>query len=414
MRVQSPLAALFLLLFPALAPSPAPAADPGQLSDSRRGNGQIVRGRETENLDEATVELRASGYAEIVVRSFRGPYKLVGSWRPSQGKQVALSITEAYGEQGASAAGWIALSGNAVERIEIDGRNGSGGKLAISFNATGPGRPPQPSWAGLNSTRDGAGTWEYGRARDTVLQVTIDMRSDGSGEIRFRGSRAVRLAGRWSDVRPDSVRFEVTDGPDGAASGTGTIRFQRDRVERVDIDGSAREGRFTLGFRAGERPTHPGGGSGAFTEEYGYDQPGADLRDLRADDLRSCQDACAADSRCRAYTFNTPDRRCYLKGEERPMIRRNDCVTGVRRGGGGGSGGSSSGMTRRDGQNLEGGDYATRNERSVEACMDACRWDQRCQAYTFNLRDGKCYLKDRVGNYSSRQDTVSGEKSRTY
>ena len=407
---------LTLILLAGLVPAPAPAADPGRLSDVRRGDGQIVRGPDTEKLDEATVELRDSGYAEISVHSFRGLYRFIGTWRPSSGKQVAIDINEAYGEKGANAAGWIQISGNTFERIEIDGRNAVGGKLAVSFNATGPGRPVQPAWSGLNSTRDGSGTWEYGRARDTVLQVTVDMRQDGSGEIRFRGNRGVRLTGRWSDVRPDSVRFEVTDGPDGSASGTGTIRFQRDRVERVDVDGNGRDGRFSLAFRAGERPTYPGGGggSGGFTEEYGYDQPGADLRNLRADDLRSCQDACAADSRCRAYTFNTPDRRCYLKGEERPMIRRNDCVTGVRRGGGGGSGGSSSGMTRRDGQNLEGGDYATRNERSVEACMDACRQDQRCQAYTFNLRDGKCYLKDRVGNYSSRQDTVSGEKSRTY
>ena len=41
-------------------------------------------------VGEATVELRSSGYAEIVVRSFRGPYKFVGSWRPGSGKQVAM------------------------------------------------------------------------------------------------------------------------------------------------------------------------------------------------------------------------------------------------------------------------------------------------------------------------------------
>ena len=31
-----------------------------------------------------------------MVRSFRGPYKLVGSWRSSQGKQVAIDISEAF------------------------------------------------------------------------------------------------------------------------------------------------------------------------------------------------------------------------------------------------------------------------------------------------------------------------------
>lgn len=398
-------AALALLLLAGLAPGPAPAADPGQLSDARRGEGQIVRGRETEKLDEATVELRPSGQAEIVVRSFRGPYRLVGSWRPGSGKQVMLEITEAFGERGASAAGWIALAGNGVERIEIDGRNGSGGKLAISFTATGPGRPPEPQWSGLDSTRDGAGDWEYDRARATIDRITVRMRSDGTGEIRFRGERDLRLAGRWSDLRPDSVRFAVTEGPDGPATGTGTVRFQRDRVERVDVDGNGRYGSFRLAFRAGERPQPPtGGGHAGFTEEYGYDQPGADLRDLRTEDLRACQEACAGDFRCRAYTFNTRERRCYLKGEERPTVRRSDCVTGVKRGGGGG-------LSQRDGYNLEGGDYSSVYLQTLEECQTACRKDRRCLAYTYNTRDRMCYLKDRVGTYGARRDTVSGEKS---
>jgi hypothetical protein len=402
-------AALGLLLLAGLVPSPAPAADPGRLHDSRRGEGQIARGQESEKLDEATVELRDNGYAEIAVHSFRGVYRFKGTWRPSSGKQVAITINDAYGESGANAAGWISIDGASFDRIELDGRNGVGGKIAVSFNATGPGRPPQSDWSGLDSTPGGAGDWQYDRSRDTIDRVTVEMRRDGTGEIRFRARGSVRLLGRWSDLRPDSVRFDVTGGLDGSTNGSGTIRFRGEEVERVDLDGSGRDGRFRLEFRAGDRPNPPGGGgsNGRFTEEYGFDQPGADLRELRVDEVGSCQDACARDARCRAYTFNTRERRCYLKSEERPMIRRADCVTGVRRGGGGGGG-----LTQRDGYNLEGGDYTSVYQRSLEECQDACRRDRDCRAYTYNQRDRMCYLKDRVGNYSPRRDTVSGEKER--
>lgn len=410
MRVRPTDPILALILLAGLAPAPAPAADPGRLNDSRRGEGQISRGNETEKLDEATVELRDSGYAEIVVHSFRGNYRLIGTWRPSSGKQVALDITEAYGERGANANGWIQISGSTFERIEIDGRNGVGGKLAVGFRATGPARPPQPEWSGLDSTRSGAGEFQYDRSREPLDRLTVEMRRDGTGEIRFGVRGSVRLTGRWSDLRNDSVRFEVTGGLDGDATGTGTIRFRRDEVERVDVDGNSRDGRFRLEFRAGATPPRPTPSDGRFTEEYGYDQPGADLRDLRADDLASCQRACAGDSRCRAYTYNTPDRRCYLKSEERPRIRRSDCVTGVRRGGGGGGGG----LSQRDGYNLEGGDYTSVYLGSLDECQDACRRERQCRAYTYNTRDRMCYLKDRVGNYSQRRDTVSGEKDRDY
>jgi hypothetical protein len=407
MRVRRLSVSFGLLLLAGLVPAPAPAADPGRLHDSRRGEGQIARGPDTEKLDEATVELRDGGYAEIAVHSFRGVYRLRGSWRPSSGKQVALTITEAYGESGANAAGWISIDGATFDRIEIDGRNGVGGKLAVSFNASGPGRPPQPDWSGLDSTRGGAGDWQYGRSRDTLDRVTVELRRDGTGEIRFRSRGPVRLSGRWSDLRPESVRFDVTGGLDGSTTGAGTIRFRGDEVEQVDIDGNDRDGRFRLEFRAGVSAPPPHADA-RFTEEYGYDQPGADLREQRADDLRACQDACARDPRCRAYTFNTPDRRCYLKSEERPMIRRSDCVTGVRHGGSG----SGDGLTEREGYNLEGGDYTSVYLRSLEECQDACRRDRECRAYTYNQRDRMCYLKDRVGNYSPRRDTVSGEKER--
>ncbi len=179
-------AALALLLLAGLVPAPAPAADPGRLHDSRRGEGQIVRGHETEKLDEATVELRESGYAEIAVHSFRGIYRFVGTWRPSSGKQVALDITEAYGER--------APTPPAGSRSMAPPSSGSRSTAATASAASSrsASTPPAPAarrsrtGPGSNSTRDGAGDWQYGRSRDTLDRVTVELRRDGTGEIRFR------------------------------------------------------------------------------------------------------------------------------------------------------------------------------------------------------------------------------------
>ncbi|HLF56543.1 MAG TPA: PAN/Apple domain-containing protein, partial [Thermoanaerobaculia bacterium] len=187
------------------------------------------------------------------------------------------------------------------------------------------------------------------------------------------------------------------------------IRMDRTELLSVSLEGNDRNGPFALDFRAGATPPYPDRPDRPrrddFTEEWGFDQPGGDLGRAPAADVAQCQALCADDVRCRAYTFNTRDRLCYLKNAERPLEPRRDCVTGIKRT-------SARGLSERPGFSIEGGDYTSVYLPTLTACQDACLSDVECLAYTYDTRNRMCYLKDRVGYYAPRDEMVSGVKQR--
>ncbi len=71
--------------------------------------------------------------------------------------------------------------------------------------------------------------------------------------------------------------------------------------------------------------------------EFSIDRIGGDYRsfDVTADPLgKTCQSACQADTRCRAWTYQRPGyggpaARCYLKDRLTPPRRRPCCISGV-------------------------------------------------------------------------------------
>jgi hypothetical protein len=67
-------------------------------------------------------------------------------------------------------------------------------------------------------------------------------------------------------------------------------------------------------------------------------------------------------------------------------------------------------ISERAGYNMEGGDYTHVKLNSLAECQRTCTREEQCLAYTFDTDDRMCYLKDVVGRYSQRSDSVSGEK----
>ncbi len=71
--------------------------------------------------------------------------------------------------------------------------------------------------------------------------------------------------------------------------------------------------------------------------EFSIDRAGGDYRtfDLEPDATgRSCQTACEAENKCRAWTYLRPgyvgaSARCYLKNQIKPPRRRPCCISGV-------------------------------------------------------------------------------------
>jgi len=312
-----------------LATDRLPAADPGKLDDARRGEGSIARGKDSEQLDQARVVLAANGRAEIEVRSFRGPYRFAGTWSPGPGSHVKLQIDETDGARGADGHGWIEIAGNGFARIEIDGRNAAGGKLAVSFRATGP---APLGWQGLDVRGDGSGDLERSGRRVRVQSVRVVMQPDGATEITLFTPRPTQLLGRWREAQADRVTFDLSGiSGDAAATGEGTLWLRDGRMERLLVNGQSLSQRLAFDFRAGvSAPPEPVSDGTSRWEQLGVNLPRNDYTKVYLETLAECQAACERQAQCRAYTYNTRERMCYLKERAARAERDSDCVSGVK------------------------------------------------------------------------------------
>jgi hypothetical protein len=67
-------------------------------------------------------------------------------------------------------------------------------------------------------------------------------------------------------------------------------------------------------------------------------------------------------------------------------------------------------LSEEAGMDRPGGDYDTFRTNQLTECKSSCARDRRCQAYTFNLIESLCYLKDRVPGTRGDSRKVSGVK----
>ena len=67
-------------------------------------------------------------------------------------------------------------------------------------------------------------------------------------------------------------------------------------------------------------------------------------------------------------------------------------------------------LTEERGYDRRGNDYTSFRARSLDDCQDSCRREGRCRAYTFDTRNGDCYLKDRVNSGERNGVMVTGYK----
>lgn len=62
------------------------------------------------------------------------------------------------------------------------------------------------------------------------------------------------------------------------------------------------------------------------------------------------------------------------------------------------------------GHALDGRDYAADRFPTLRECQAVCRRDERCRAFTYNLRTQVCHQKERAGRLEHREEAVSGMK----
>ena len=146
----------------------------------------------------------------------------------------------------------------------------------------------------------------------------------------------------------------------------------------------------------GARPPRPSSGmSQGMARIEGHDIPAFDYRTLRNVAAGTCEQACLADGRCQAYTYNRRHRVCFLKEGALVLVRNADATSAVV---------PEltedlliSGFTVRANIDAPGGDYARRRGADFIGCFVTCLTDDRCRAFAYVRGTRDCWLKDRVG-----------------
>ena len=283
----------------------------------------------------------------------------------------------------------------------------------------------------LAARHEGSGTYENRNTKEVLelsaARVVLD--SEGRAAIDVSGRNlAISLRGRithFNGREHVDIVLETFDGLPTNAKGWVALD-RRGGIDRIEFDGNTPV-RLGISFRSKgpnlepppPPPKPPTEAPAGLTEEYGVDRRGSDYRHFESADLRTCQNTCKGDTRCRAYVYNLNRRICYLKSQAPAASNDREVISGVKQGWNGGSGGSGEAggpggqgghLSEERGLDRRGNDYSDFRARNLDDCQDACRRDDRCRAYTFDTVDRSCYLKDRVNSQQRNRDMVTGYK----
>lgn len=288
-----------------------------QLAARHRGTGTYEnRGsQEKWDLTEARVVLGQGGTAAVELWGRNLQLAMRGRITKFNGREHVDIVLETFDGVPTTAKGWVALDRRGgVERIEFDGQ--SPVRLGISFRSQGANIEPPPPPPPTPLPAPSGVTEEYGvnrRGADYRNFAADDLRTCQSACKNDNRCRAYaynlnrRVCYLKSQVPEASGDREVTSG-----------------VKQGWGGGNGGEGDGNGGNNGG------GGGSGLLTTERGFDRRGSDFVDFRARDLFDCQDSCRREGRCRAYTFDTIERTCWLKDRVNSQQRNRDMVTGFK------------------------------------------------------------------------------------
>lgn len=140
------------------------------------------------------------------------------------------------------------------------------------------------------------------------------------------------------------------------------------------------------------------------------DRPGGDFaRLLNIPSANACQQACARNNRCAAWTYAAGPRDCWLKqSQQRPVYKANN-VSGVISARAGGRGPVTPGAKFEPETDRPSGDFARLlNIANAGACQQACVQNNRCRSWTYAQTPRDCWLKETRPSPVYKANNVSG------
>jgi hypothetical protein len=142
-----------------------------------------------------------------------------------------------------------------------------------------------------------------------------------------------------------------------------------------------------------------------------YDLAGTDLRQIKNVESYDCSDSCKKDQACRAISYDTWNRWCFLKSNTislrfdpkysatlMPGVKRPAKLT------------TTKVIERYRNQAFPDVKYGVHLRGTMEDCERLCATDSRCAALTFTKSSALCHLMDSVGPSAGNSDTDSGVK----
>ena len=138
---------------------------------------------------------------------------------------------------------------------------------------------------------------------------------------------------------------------------------------------------------------------------------GDDLGQLRKNYPYDCQEACAAEPRCRGYTYDNWRQTCFLKSSAKETRLDPQYAFGLKKGTPLPSSASVPKIIEGyRNQAFSGFGYLIAQQTTLEECNARCAAEDACVAFTFKRREQNCSLFDQVEPYKANPDTDSGIK----
>jgi PAN domain len=131
------------------------------------------------------------------------------------------------------------------------------------------------------------------------------------------------------------------------------------------------------------------------------DSPGNDYLRKENSSFEDCERACDSQSQCNAFTYNQLHSECFLKlSANRATTFHALATTGVKLSPSiqPTAGASFVMLSQAD---SAGNDYSRVDNSSLEECRHSCEADDGCNAFTYNLARGVCFLKRATNQWAS-------------
>lgn len=140
----------------------------------------------------------------------------------------------------------------------------------------------------------------------------------------------------------------------------------------------------------------------------GYDAIGFDYRMLKDVSYGECNATCESEGQCKAITYNTKHRACFLKDNVVALIRNSDAIAAYSP-----LKASSvivSDFTSYSGVDLPGGDYKRIRNSNYLECFTACIGEAQCRAFSYVSKKSECWLKNMISRPRAAKGVELGIK----